>query len=86
MHYRLVPDIEKVANLPETPFCMGTTVNISVGGLCIVCNEPFKSQQTLQLQFHFLEHDFDMRGVVLEEGTRNKKIYYLNSSLKSKDF
>lgn len=71
INYRIVPDIEATLTIPNTPFSKGTTVNISVGGLCMVSDEPFKPKQTMQLQFHFLEHDFDMRGVVLEQSQRN---------------
>lgn len=72
LQYRILPEIIKSDSiLEDLPFYEGTIVNISVGGLCMVCEKKLEANETLNIQFHFLEHDFDIRGSVLNLGERN---------------
>ena len=72
LQYRILPEtIESADVLENLSFTEGMIVNISAGGLCMVCDKQLEANQTLNIQFHFLEHDFDVRGSVLDIGERN---------------
>lgn len=72
LQYRIIPEgAEENDLLLDAPFYKGTTVNLSVGGLCMVSDRQLEYNQQLDIQFHFLEHTFDVNGIVLDAGERN---------------
>lgn len=85
IHYKVLPEENNEdTSLEALPLYSGTAVNISVGGMCIVCEKQLKAEQSIDLTFDFLEHEFNVRGKVLglgdknENGTFSHRITFLN--------
>ena len=85
VHYKVLPEENtEDTSLEALPLYGGTAVNISVGGMCIVCEQQLKAEQLIDLTFCFLENEFNVRGKVLglgdknENGTFSHRITFLN--------
>ena len=73
VQYRALPEEDKIdMPLESLPLYEGTAINISVGGMYMVCNQQLKAEQCIDLIFSFLDHEFNVRGKVLGLGDKNE--------------
>ena len=73
VNYKILPKEDKENIVRETlPNFEGTAVNISVGGMCMVCETQLHAEQLIELTFSFLEYEFNILGKVLHLGDRNE--------------
>lgn len=62
---------------PDTlPHIPGTTLNISVGGMCMVSNAPLEDNQTVWIYLDFLGTNFMFKSKVLGRSSRNENGTY----------
>ncbi len=71
VNYKLLPLNVSSVDLDTLKFHRGTTVNISVGGLCLVSDEKMNREDRIYMEFKFLDNDFKLMGELLNVGEKN---------------
>ena len=72
--YQVLPSSEELTDMDsiDLPTHKGTCINISVGGICINCNEQLHSHDLLSLSFTLVETPITVTGEVLFIGERTE--------------
>lgn len=72
--YQLLPNADELENtdISEIPFKNATCINISMGGICINCNEQLHSHDLVSLSFTLVETPMTIMGEVLFIGERTE--------------
>ncbi|MGL5676291.1 MAG: flagellar brake protein [Cellulosilyticaceae bacterium] len=75
IHYAVLttPTGEKLETITKIK---GTCVNISVGGMCMVCNERLDANQHLAVYLDFLDNQLLISGKILYKGQSNENGTY----------
>jgi c-di-GMP-binding flagellar brake protein YcgR len=71
VNYKVLPEDISSVDLNTLEFHRGTTVNISVGGLCLVSDQKMNRGDKLYMEFKFLDTDFQLMGELLNIGEQN---------------
>ncbi len=78
INYRILIDLAEKDKkiLDSLPRKEATTVNISSGGMCLVCKEQLHKGNRLLLDFDFMDNSFELIGEVLFLGDRTASMNF----------
>jgi c-di-GMP-binding flagellar brake protein YcgR len=76
--YRVLPKDGEPHNLDELPSVKATSVNISVGGMCLVSSQQLQKGDKLIINFDFINVPMEIAGEVLYKGEKNPAGNYLH--------
>jgi c-di-GMP-binding flagellar brake protein YcgR len=69
--YKLLPNDTEDYNMEDLEIVKATSVNISIGGLCLVSSKQLHKGEKLNISFNFLNTSVEILGEVLFQGEKN---------------
>lgn len=80
VHYRVLPTEKYLpsSTIMSLPLKVGTCINLSLGGICIVCDEQLHSHTILSLAFTLMDQKIQLKGKVLYIGEETTSGTYIH--------